>query len=73
MTTPIVKFTSVDIEARTVTFDVGGQQITRDIPQQFFGTIDDYITALGRGLEVEFTTVDAKAIETPTIKSGDRI
>jgi hypothetical protein len=68
-----VKYTSIDKVARTATFDVDGVAVTRRIPAQFVGTIDDYLTSLAKGLEVESAAkaVAAKPIATPTLKAGD--
>lgn len=69
----IVKFTSIDKEARTVTFDVDSNPVTRKIPDQFVGSIDEHIEALAKGLAVEagIAAQTAKVIETPLVKSGD--
>lgn len=68
---PSVTFKTIDKEARTATFDVGGEEVTRHIPAQFVGTIDDYLAALESGLVVEFTTVEPKEIAEPSLKSGE--
>ena len=56
-----VTFKSIDKTARTATFDVDGVDVTRGIPDEFYGTIDDYLTALGNGLLVEAEAAEAKA------------
>ena len=73
MSIPTVKFVSLDKAARTATFDVGGEQVTRRIPKQFKETIDEHLTALAGGLAIEFATVEEKEIETPALKDGDEI
>ncbi len=65
-----VKFTSLDKEKREVTMNVGGVAVTRSIPAQFKGTIDDYLAALAKGLANE-GSVEPKVIETTKAKSGD--
>ena len=68
----MITFKSIDKTARTATFDVDGESVTRKIPLQFKGTIDDYLSALARGLQVEVNqrSVEAKAIETPTVRAN---
>lgn len=70
-----VKFVSLDKVARTATLDVDGTKITRKIPEKFEGTIDDYLTALARGLQIEADKekAEAKVIDTPTIKANAEI
>ena len=70
---PIVKFTSVDSNARTATFDVDGVSVTRKIPNEFIGTIDDHLEALARGLAVEYAPTNIKTIEVPAVQSGEEI
>lgn len=70
MSIPTIKFVSLDKVARTATFDVGGKSVTRRVPKQFEGTIDDYLNALVSGLAIEFSTVEDKVIEIPSLKSG---
>lgn len=48
-----VEFIKIDKEARTATFNVDGQDVTRKIPLEFAGTINDYLKALKAGLEIE--------------------
>ncbi len=48
-----VEFIKIDKEARTATFNVDGQDVTRKIPLEFAGTINDYLKALKSGLEIE--------------------
>lgn len=67
-----IKFTSIDRDARTVTFDVDGSAVTRKIPVNYEGTIDDYIAACARGLATEADNAP-KAIETPTYSRNDVI
>lgn len=68
---PTVKFTSIDKAARTATFDVDGQSVTRNIPAQYAGTIDDYLNAVAEGLVIEFTVTEVKPIEDTLLKAGD--
>jgi len=64
-----VTFVSMDAENRTATFDVDGAVVTRNIPAQYAGTIDDYLTALSNGLLIEFSSGE-KGIEETSYKSG---
>jgi hypothetical protein len=66
-----VKYISIDSDARTVTFDVDGAKVTRNVPSKFSGTIDDYVKALADGLVIEYTTPEVTTIETPTYKAND--
>lgn len=68
-----IKFVSIDKEARKATFDVDGVEVTRRVPAQFEGSIDDYLGALANGLEIEANqgAIVEKVIETPTIKAGE--
>jgi len=67
----MVTFKSLDKEARTATFDVDGKSVTRKIPQQFAGTIDEHLTALAKGLDIEFAPKLAQVIDTPSLKADD--
>ena len=70
---PTVKFTSIDKDERTVTFDVDGEAVTRKIPEQFEGTIEDYIRALARGLAIEYTAATPEAIPDPAFEANEVI
>lgn len=50
----IIKFLRVSENPRTMTFEVDGQEVTRKIPDQFEGSLDDYLRAHARGLAIEF-------------------
>lgn len=63
---PKITYKSLNKDARTATFTVDGEDVTRHIPAQFAGTIDDYLLALAQGLAVEFAPVEVRTIETPT-------
>ena len=67
---PEIKFKSVSKTERTATFAVDGINVTRRIPNQFSGSIDDYLQALASGLAVEFTPEVVRDIETPLLKAG---
>lgn len=66
----MIKFKNLDASARTVTFDIDGQEIVRGVPEFFEGTIDDYILALASGLAIEFTEKSIKKIENINIEIG---
>ena len=59
---PIIKFLSLDKENRTVLFDVDSNQVTRKIPAQLLGTVDEYIEALADGLLIEACCMEKAAI-----------
>lgn len=70
----MIKFTSIDKENRTATFEVDGEMVTRRIPNRFAGTIDDYLNALASGLQVEVDEKAAKVpqeIEEPVLQAGE--
>jgi len=69
----MVTYKSIDKEARTATFDVDGESVTRKIPQKFVGTIDDYLTALAKGLQIEANkkAKTAQVIDTPQLRIND--
>ena len=70
-----ISFTSIDKVARKVTLDVSGVSVTRGIPAKFSGTIDEYISALAKGLEIEEAeeSIEETLIETPKAVSGEVI
>tara|TARA_R100001530_G_scaffold13251_3_gene12263 strand:+ start:1767 stop:2018 length:252 start_codon:yes stop_codon:yes gene_type:complete len=69
----VVKFVSIDDAERTVTMDVDGVEVVRNVPNEYAGTIDDYIKALAAGLvvEAEVAAQPKTQIETPVVKSGE--
>ena len=67
----MIKFLSMDSVARTASFDVDGKEVTRNIPAQFEGTIDDYLAALVQGLAVEAELNQVKELGESSFKSGD--
>lgn len=48
-----VTFVQVVPGTRKIEFDVSGKKVTRRLPKQFSGTVDQMIIALGRGLAIE--------------------
>lgn len=62
---PKITFKSIDEAARTATFDIDGSSETRNIPDYFEGTIDDYLMALANGLAVEFDETEKTDISAP--------
>lgn len=69
----IIKFKSVGKTARTASFDVDGKTVVRKIPDQFTGTIEDYLSALAKGLATEAAKDGkvAKKIEAPKYKASE--
>ena len=67
----MIKFLSVNAIARTATFDIDGKEITRKIPAQFEGTIDDYLSALVKGLAIEMELDQIKELGETSFKQGD--
>ena len=65
----MITFKGLDKEARQVEFDVDGETVVRNVPDLFDGTIDEYISALGQGLAIEFAEVEKTEIEDPIMKA----
>lgn len=69
-----VKYKSINQQQRTVTLELNESNVTRNIPDQFEGTIDEYITSLAQGLEDEaLATPDPKTIENPSFSVNEVI
>ena len=66
-----IKFHSVDLEARTATFDVDGELVTRGIPAVLPGTLEEYLEALARGLMVEVLASVETELSEPNIEQGE--
>lgn len=70
----MVKFSSIDQSARTVTFDVDGKPVTRGIPKKFDGTLDDYVLALARGLSLEYAVEETpKSVDSVSFAAGEEL
>jgi hypothetical protein len=57
----MVTFTQHVAGTRKIEFDVSGKKVTRRMPQQFAGTVDDYIRAIAYGLSIEEASGELKA------------
>jgi len=66
-----VTFKSIDETNRKVTFDVDGESVTRNIPAQYVGTIDDYIKACAKGLSIEYAFCEDKECAGTECTAGD--
>lgn len=64
-----IKFIGVDAKKRLATFKIGKELVTRHIPAQFEGTIEQYLSALITGLEIELSKAgeQPKEILTPKL------
>lgn len=68
-----VKFQSVDLKARTATFDVDGESVTRGIADDVVNeTLKDHLIALAQGLAIEYTA-PVELSESAPFAAGEEI